>query len=148
MAKRRKPMTPGRREWLVTTYLAHEGRTEPLSRTERLREASTQGHTAWEMVNDLVDNDAEAAWSILLELVQRARTSHQLGMIAAGPLEYFISTHWQEWIGRVEVEARRDRRLRYCLSGINASTLPEAYAARVRRLANRTLPEDLTSADR
>jgi hypothetical protein len=95
------------------------------------------------MVIDLISDDPEVAWSILLELMQRARTRHQLGMIAAGPLEEFISAHWESWMDRVEEQAPRDSHLRYCLSQIYVSALPEAYQARVRRLGDGALPNDV-----
>jgi hypothetical protein len=94
-------------------------------------------------MDDLVDDDPESAWSILLELMDRARARHQLGMIAAGPLENFISAHWATWLDRVENRAASDPRLRYCLSQIYVSSLPELYQARVRRLADRSVPPDV-----
>jgi hypothetical protein len=104
-AMRSEPLTPGRREWLITAYLAYQGRTKPLTRAERLREPSTQGFRASQIMTDLVWDDPEAAWSVLLELIQRARTRHQLDMIAIGPLASFISTHWETWIDRLEERA-------------------------------------------
>jgi hypothetical protein len=140
---RSEPLTPGRREWLITAYLAYQGRTKPLTRAERLREPSTQGFRASQIMTDLVWDDPEAAWSVLLELIQRARTRHQLDMIAIGPLASFISTHWETWIDRLEERATNDARLRYCLSSVHASALPAAYQARVTRLADALLPDDV-----
>jgi len=72
-----------------------------------------------------VANDANASWRLIRKLVEGARTDHELGMIGAGPLEDFLSTHADAWIAAVEDEARHDPKFRFALSGTWQAVLPD-----------------------
>jgi len=55
----------------------------------------------------------------------------------------FVGRHWEAWVERIEAEALTSPRLRYCLSGIYFSSLPEAYQKRMLAVADATRPADV-----
>lgn len=73
---------------------------------------------AFSALNDLCENDPRAAWSITLELIDRAEDEGEMGAVAAGPLEDLIRTHsgliWNE----LEAKAHTDERFRSALGGV------------------------------
>jgi hypothetical protein len=71
-----------------------------------------------EQVDDLVERDPEAGWSLILELIAAAGDDRVLAAIAAGPLEDILRRSLEQFIERTEVEARRDPRFRRCLTGV------------------------------
>ena len=103
---------------LVTAYLQHAaesisgGKDQPLS-------------DAWVRLDNLVRDEPEAAWPVVLELVRRARQDDVLAYIAAGPLEDLLCRHPHAFIDRVEALGRRDPHFRRALSGVwGFSTMP------------------------
>ena len=84
----------------------------------KIKDTSEEGFWAWEMITDLVFENLEEAWLVILELIRRAPTDRVLASIAAGPLEDLIRNYKEEVIDRVEVEARRDPKFRRCLTGV------------------------------
>jgi len=69
-------------------------------------------------VTDLVSMDPEQAWPIILELIKQAPTDYVLANVAAGPLEDLICWHREQFIDRIEIQARRDPKFRQCLAGV------------------------------
>ena len=59
---------------------------------------------------DLMRDDSDGAWQIIVELVGRASDEETLGYVAAGALEDLICTHPDAMIDRVESRARQDAR--------------------------------------
>jgi Family of unknown function (DUF6869) len=87
---------------------------------------------AWEEVTELVRDDVDRAWDVVLELVGRAVDDRLLAYVAAGPLEDLIKWHPHEIIDRVEQQARRDARFRRALSGVWG--VPSSIEERVRTI--------------
>ena len=72
---------------------------------------------AWEAIKFVVTRFAET--DLIRSGVESDRTDAQrvVGLLAAGPLEDFLSFHGADYIERVEIEARKDRRLAWALGG-------------------------------
>jgi hypothetical protein len=74
---------------------------------------------ACEALDDLVDDDPFLAFSVILELVHRARTESTFGFVAAGPLEDLIKFHGTEVIDQIEEQAACDEKLRTALGRVH-----------------------------
>jgi len=90
---------------------------------------------AWEAARDLIHDDPQEAWLLILALVSKAPDSHVLSTVAAGELEEFIDAHSEAFIDRIEVEARRNGRLKEALAYVWISGLPPELFDRVERAA-------------
>jgi hypothetical protein len=90
---------------------------------------------AWEAARDLINDDPHEAWLLILELVGKAPDSQVLGTVAAGELEEFIHAHAGAFIDRIEVEARRNGRLKEALAYVWISGLQPELFDRVERAA-------------
>jgi hypothetical protein len=96
-------------------------------------EADGHGWWAWERVSEIVRDDPERAWSMILRLVELSPDDLILANVAAGPLEDLLREH-PYVIDRVELRAGVDARFRRCLSGIwGWYSIPDDVQARMRR---------------
>jgi len=59
-------------------------------------------------VHDLCWSDPEQGWTLILELISASPDARILASVAAGPLEDLLKKWPDQFIGRVEVQARRD----------------------------------------
>jgi hypothetical protein len=82
-----------------------------------------------ELNYDLVYEQPDRAWSIILELIRLAPDDTVLAIIAAGPLENLLCAHGPDFIERVETQASTNPRFRHCLAGVWGSNRmpPEVY---------------------
>jgi len=122
--------------WLKRHIAISEGRIKP---------SSDEGSWAWEQITDLVFNQPETVWPIALELIRRAPSNRILADMAAGPLEDLIRRHTDEFIDRVEDDARRDPKFRLCLTGVwYGKDLSPHVRARIEKytLSSRTLDDE------
>ena len=73
---------------------------------------------AFSTLNELCDDEPSLAWSITLDLINRADDESELGTIAAGPLEDLVRKHSDEiWTDVVE-RAHTDERFLRALHGV------------------------------
>ena len=89
---------------------------------------------AWQRVHDLVDNDPDVGWRVLLLATEMAEDDGALEVIGAGPLEDLLSQHGPLFIDRVEARARSDGRLRQALSAMWQSEMSDELWTRVQQL--------------
>src|SRR5438552_477274 len=80
--------------------------------------ASDPRASAWTEMDELVREDPEAGWALILELVAAAPDDRTLANVAAGPLEDLLTRDPERFIDRVEQQARRDPKFRRCLTGV------------------------------
>lgn len=76
-----------------------------------------------EWANDLLDNeliyeDPQKAWPLILDLVNSAKTKWHLYLIAAGPLENIVNYHGKFFIDRIEKEAGKNSRFAFTILGV------------------------------
>jgi len=67
---------------------------------------------------DLVHEQPERAWQIILALTDRARDPDSVALIAAGPMEDLLSEHGPAFIARVEERAAADPKFNHMLGGV------------------------------
>ena len=73
---------------------------------------------ACEEVDELVRLEPEHGWTVILELIAAAPDDRILAMVAAGPLEDLLKKWSDQFIDRVETQARQDPKFRRCLTGV------------------------------
>ena len=115
------------RDELLEVYLAHAEAV-----------AHERKDTNFRAVNELADlirDDPDGAWQIVVELVARASDEDTLGFVAAGALEDLICAHPVAVIDRVENRARQDPRFRKAVARVWGWTrIPKNIRARLDRL--------------
>ena len=82
------------------------------------RKGSDPLFAACEEVDGLVRLEPEQAWTLILKLVEAAPDDRILASVAAGPLEDLLNNWPNQFIDRVEVQARLDPKFRRCLTGV------------------------------
>jgi hypothetical protein len=75
--------------------------------------------------------DPEAAWSLILEGVSRAKSNAVLGLIGAGTLENFLAHHGPAFIDRVEELARTDQRFLVAVTNVWQWKIEDAVWVRI-----------------
>lgn len=101
---------------------------------------------AWNVVQGLAA-DAQASWSMILDLVEAA-DDEALGLVAAGPLEDWLGAYGPQQIERVEEQAQRSERFRKALGGVWVwSSLPPDTFDRVAAAAGSALDAPATAED-
>ena len=109
-------------------------------RDERLAmQADDVEHRSWQL-DDMIlsgnEADQEAAWPILLALIDRAPDDPSLAFVAAGPLEDIIRKRHDRFGERILGEARRSYRFRLALGGVwGWETLPQPFGNQLLSLA-------------
>ena len=78
-------------------------------------------------MNCLSPEQAEDAWSTILEVLGRKPPDDVLGILAAGPLEDLIESWGPMFIDRIEVEARDNPNFHQLLRGVWPSSTPEVW---------------------
>jgi hypothetical protein len=87
--------------------------------------------------------DLEAAWPMLLALIQRAPDDEALAYVAAGPLEDFVLKRHDRFGARMMEEARRNERFRLALRGVwGWQDLPQPFRNRLISLAGFPIEAD------
>lgn len=103
----------------------------------------TEEFWAWEQVDDAVWNNPEEGWSLILALIKEAPNNSILANVAAGPLEDLIVRHCEQFIDRIEEQARKDPKFRLCLTGVWCEgDIPESLYNRI-QLYTSTVAEPL-----
>jgi hypothetical protein len=103
---------------------------------------------AWALY-DLVQDSPDTAWEVLKAVidqypekdfyaVERSEAQEVVGRLAAGPLEDLLSAFGVNFIGVVEAEARRDRRIAWTVGGVWQAEMTDDIWARVQRVADYT----------
>jgi len=94
---------------------------------------------AWGKVNELIEQDPEPAWRVILHIIELSESDDQLGVVSAGPLEDLLSQHGEHFIERAEQLAASNRRFRECLGRVWQSTMSDELWRRVRLAAGNDL---------
>jgi hypothetical protein len=93
---------------------------------------------AWEAVDAEGWHDPEHKWQLILALLDAAASEHEVGLVAAGPLEDLLKMYGRDFIDRIEGESRSNVKLRAALAGVwlrgPLRPDPDAIADRVDRI--------------
>ena len=133
-----KPMDPAvqciARDWIA--YARHED----------VRDAPEQVAADAQSMVELPQEHPQLAWDAIkcvageysegdLFTTEDTEAKQVLGLVAAGPLEDLLGLHGEDFIGRIEVEAQRDRRIAWMLGGMYQFLMSDEVWARTRRVA-------------
>lgn len=98
-------------EWAESYIRVHEDRASD-------DERHPDFEAAYVFMEVLTGDLAEQCWDGILAVISRQPSERVLGMLAAGPLEDLIHYSGDEYIERIEIEARRNPRFKECLNGV------------------------------
>ena len=124
----------------VAAYFAQYRAEVGGSRDERMSmRADDVEHRSWQL-DDMIfrgsEAEVEAAWPMVLALVEHAPDDACLGYVVAGPLEDIVLRHHERFGERLIAEARRDAGFRLALSGVwGWERLPRPLADRLLAIA-------------
>jgi len=89
---------------------------------------------AWREVDELVTDNPEKAWKIILGLLERASSKLALRHVAAGPLEDLTRRHGEKYVERLVEEAKHNTRLQYALGHIYLRDENQPTSSKIREL--------------
>jgi hypothetical protein len=81
-------------------------------------ESSASAKWAFPELDDLIRDEPERAWRIIVALAERVSTPEAKSLLAAGPIENLLSQHGPAFIDRVEQRAQSDAGFNYLLGGV------------------------------
>ena len=81
--------------------------------------------TYWNKLTDLVCEQPEQAWHIILEIANTCDEEKVIANLAAGPLEDLLAFHGDRIISVIAEESIHNRRLRFLLGGVWRNNLSE-----------------------
>jgi hypothetical protein len=76
-------------------------------------------------LDDIVRDDPERAWPIILILAEESPNPEFVSTLAAGPMEDLLSKHGIKFIERVEQRAKTDQKFNYLLGGVWKSDITD-----------------------
>ena len=80
--------------------------------------------------------DPEAAWQAILRVLQHELSGKQIALLAAGPIEGLLVWHGEQFIDRVEAEARRNPAFADVLGGVSRQNMPDHILKRLEKARN------------
>src|SRR5260221_6489686 len=119
---------------LMTRYMSH---AESVSHGTSHDAVDESGLDAVAELDRLVRNDAERAWTLIQEAIQRTQSDQVLAFVAAGPLEDFVRLHLGQFVDRIEAVAHTNDWFRRALSGVWVDDLPGDLEARLAQIIGR-----------
>lgn len=76
----------------------------------------------------------EQQWSFILAAIRHAKSDDEIGHIAAGPIEYLLGRHGEEYILDVENQAIANPKFACARTGVWKYTMSDEIWARVRAI--------------
>ena len=73
-------------------------------------------------------------WQFVLAAMIQATSGDELGHIAAGPVEHLLGWHGEDYIGRVERQAKSDPQFARMLTGVRKYMMSDEIWQRVQEL--------------
>ena len=86
--------------------------------TVSVDECAASAKWAFPELDDLIRDEPERAWRIIIALAERVSTPEAKSLLAAGPIENLLSRHGPTFIDRVEQRAQSDPGFNYLLGGV------------------------------
>ena len=84
----------------------------------------------------IIENEPEKGWVAILAATKDEKLHPHLGVMAAGPLEDLIALHGEDFIDRIEVEAKVNPKFAWMLGGVWQSNIDENLWARVQQVCD------------
>lgn len=87
--------------------------------------------------HDIEYHKPELLWAMILAIHTQDKSVHIDGVLSAGPLENLLALHGENFIDRVEKEARTDSSFARLLGGVWKNRMSEAVWQRVQAVCER-----------
>ena len=91
----------------------------------------------FERVDDLINEEPEEIWRLILKVLTLNSSSEILAVLSAGPLEDLLVKHGDTMIDRVEKEAKSNPLFATLLGGVWQNSMTDTVWARVQAVWNR-----------
>jgi len=95
-------------------------------------------YNPFEIYDLIVRNDPLTGWRLIVNTINKDTQKKSLRMLAAGPLEDFISIHGINFIELIEDEARINSELRWILGGVWKGSANDEIWHRIERIRGDT----------
>lgn len=92
---------------------------------------------AWQVLNDLVFNQPQEAWKVILEIIEETNSDEIIGNLAAGPFEDILSEHGDFFIDEVEIKTRQNPKFTKLVLGVYQGGMSESVWSRIQVLKGR-----------
>ena len=125
------PMTDAEVDALAADWVLYWQAPEDSVAREQLRYAGDREY-------DLVREEPEVAWRLILAVIRLDRSSEIQEVLSAGPLEDLLSKHGESFIGRVEQEAKANAAFARLLGGVWQNSMSESVWSRVQSVWDRS----------
>jgi len=109
-----------------------------MCKAERGTPEHDQQFWAFDRVWDMCRNDPDAAWRVILAVLEADQSNAVIERLSAGPLEDLLAKHPYDVIERVESEARRNPRFADLLGGVWQNAMPDDVWERVQAVWDRS----------
>lgn len=86
---------------------------------------------------DLVREDPDQAWQLILKILQQDSSNEILEVLSAGPLEDLLAKHGERVIEKVESEARSNPSFATLLGGVWKNSMTDDIWSRVQDISDR-----------
>ena len=124
-------MTEAEKDELVAEWI--EFQSVPLKERSRefRKKYELDGCRALEELDDACRNDPELAWELVVRINNAEHNENATMMLAAGALEDLLASHGEQFIDRIEIEARKNAKFNDLLGGVWQNLMTETIWARV-----------------
>ena len=92
---------------------------------------------AWQVLHDLVFNQPQKAWKVILDILEETNSDEIIGNLAAGPFEDILSEHGDIFIDEVEIKARQNPKFTKLVLGVYQGGMSESVWSRIQVLQGR-----------
>jgi hypothetical protein len=89
---------------------------------------------AWEVLNDLVFEQPQQAWKVILEILEETNSDEVIGNLAAGPFEDILSEHGDTFIDEVEIKTRQNPKFTKLVLGVYQGGMSKSVWSRIQVL--------------
>jgi hypothetical protein len=120
-------MTDEERTRLVQGYIDHHAKRFVWGPDNVLREQDVN-FWAWEQMDQVVRDDPDTAWGLILEVLRATDDEFTLSCLAAGALEDLVRLHGPKVVDKIEREASANAKFKELLCGVWRSSTPEVWA--------------------
>ena len=113
---------------LVNTWIEHQHKTHTLGKIPK--------ETFWacEKLYDIVRQQPDLAWELILELLMTDQSNVIYENLAAGALEDLLVNHGEKFIDKVEEQARQNPNFNELLGGVWRNAISENIWSRVEKV--------------
>lgn len=127
-------MTEAEKEKLVAEWIEFQSiPLEEQSRDFRKKYAQSELFGSVEKLNEVCRTNPELAWEMILRIHRAEHNEYVTANLAAGLLEDLLADYGEQFIERVEIEARRDPKFNFLLGGVWQNSMTEDIWRRVQK---------------